>query len=117
MFFKKPPPKNYLTLIPVQVTKKHTETDGNITLLVPKFKNANFSKWFIPKHKSPYFKIHLDEPGSMLWLLIDGTCNVEEICIKFRHSLESAGKPADQIEERVTKYLSQLFKGRFINFL
>lgn len=115
MFFKKAP-INYLSLIPVRAVKEFTETDGRITLLIPKFKHPFFQKFFIPKRKSPHFRIHLDELGSKVWQQIDGKQNVELICSKLPKSINSESPPNDQLENRVTNFLTELYKSRFITF-
>lgn len=115
MFLKKAP-INYLSLIPVRMVKEFTETDGRITLLIPKFKNLFFQKFFIPKRKSPHFRIHLDELGSKVWQQIDGKQNVELICSKLPKSINSESPPDDQLENRVTKFLTELYKSRFVTF-
>src|SRR6266568_5703104 len=77
MFFKKKQPENYLTFIPVRKIKEFSETEGKITLLIPKFKNEGLRKWLVPNHKSAHIKIHLDENGSNVWRLIDDRVTVE----------------------------------------
>ena len=116
MFFKKKAPQNYLTFVPVRKVKEFKEEEGKITLWIPKFKTEGMRNWLVPKHKSPHFKIHLDETGSHVWRLMDDRSTVEEICTRLRTLLESQDKPTELLEERVTKYLTQLYKGRFIEF-
>ena len=116
MSFKQKAPKNYLTLTPIRKVQEFSEIDGKITLLVPKFKNELFSSWFIPRQKSTHFKIHLDELGSQVWWLIDGYRTVEEICSLLNDFLAKQNKPATQLEERVTLFLSDLYKSEFISF-
>lgn len=115
MLFKKKQ-VNYLSLIPIRAVKEFTETDGRITLLIPKFKRPFFQKFFIPKRNSPHFRIHLDEMGSQVWKQMDGKQNVELICSKLSESLNSELSPNDQLEYRVTKFLTELYKSRFIIF-
>ena len=114
--FTKRKTQNFLTMIPEQTVKEFTETEGIVTLLVPKFKSETLQKWLIPKRKSTHFHIRLDETGSMVWILIDGKRTVEVICNELADSLVIQEKPANFMEERVTKYLSELYKSRFIKF-
>ena len=115
MSSKKKETINYLTLVPVQKVTEFKEVEGTITLLVPKFKNTKFSNWFIPKRKSQYINIHLDEQGSQVWRLINGQRQVHEICSVLSEFLVNQNKPNAQIEERVTKFLSDLLKKGFID--
>jgi hypothetical protein len=116
MNHKQKEPQNYLTLVPIRKITECNEVDEKITLLVPKFKNAIFRNWFIPKSKSIHYKIHLDDLGSHVWLLINDTRTVQEICDLLQEYLVSKNKPSTQVEERVTKFLSDLNKNGFIGF-
>ena len=98
MFFKKTPPKNYLSLVPLRRVKDFSESEGKITLLIPKFKNEGLRKWLVPKHKSTHFKIHLDETGSHVWRLIDDCATVEEICDQLNKLLLSQGEIPDLLD-------------------
>jgi hypothetical protein len=114
MFFKKEP-INYLSLVPVRVVKEFTEENGRITLLIPKFKHPFFQRFFIPKHKSPHFRIHLDELGSQVWRSIDDKQNVGQICSALAGSVNPDSFPDnEQLEYRVTKFLTELYKNRFV---
>ena len=115
MRFTKRTVQNYLELIPVRNVKEFTETDGKITLLVPKFKNEKFGRWFIPRRKSTHFRIHLDSMGSSVWNFINGKRTVNEICDLLEEQFNN-NQSIEQLEERVTHFLSELYKSRFITF-
>ncbi|HEX3007411.1 MAG TPA: hypothetical protein VHO90_07325 [Bacteroidales bacterium] len=70
--FKKKIEKNILEMVPFHVIKTFTENEGLITLHLPKFKKAFFSKWLIPKGKSETINIKFDKNGSLVWKHIDG---------------------------------------------
>lgn len=115
MVFSRKKQINYLSLVPVGVVKEFTEENGRITLLIPKFKHPFFQRFFIPKHKSPHFRIHLDELGSLVWKQIDGKKNVEQICSGLAGSINPDSIPDEgQLESRVTKFLTELYKNRFV---
>jgi hypothetical protein len=107
-------PENYLTMIPVRKIIEFNEEDGKIDLLIPKFKHLTFLYNLFPKSK--HFKIHLDDLGSQVWRLIDGKRTVQEVCSLLNEFLVRNEKPSAQIEERVTKFLSDLYRNGFINF-
>ncbi len=107
---------NYLSLIPVRAVEEFTETEERITLLIPKFKHRIFQKLFIPRHKSPHFRIHLDSIGSQVWRQIDGLQSVEMICSKLHEGLADEMLSINQLEERVTTFLTELYKSRFVTF-
>jgi Coenzyme PQQ synthesis protein D (PqqD) len=114
--FKKAIPKNYLALVPIRKIEEFNETDGKITLLLPKFRNKNLEHWLIPRKKSVHFKIHLDELGSQVWWLIDGNRTVASICSLLNDFLLNQNKPNTQLDERVTRFLTDLYKNDFICF-
>lgn len=108
---------NYLDMVPVRNVQEFTEdSSGKITLLIPKFKSAWMTRWLIPPRRSKHFRIHLDETGSNVWRLIDGQRNAGEICEQVFHNKSGTGQPGDQPELRLTKFLSHLYKNRFIVF-
>ena len=110
-------PQNYLSMVPVHNVQEFKETEGKITMLIPKFKHDWLRKWLIPKHKSPFFRIHLDETGSHIWQLINGKRTVEEICFEMRGIYQHEEKAIEHLEERITQFLTGLYKKRFIIFM
>jgi len=104
---------NYLALRPVARHKHETTEDGNVCVIVPKFKNKWLIMFLVPPRKSPHFRIKLDERGSAVWQAVDGKRNVEEIC---RIVSEQLGEKIHPVEERVTKFLSLLYRQGFITF-
>lgn len=104
--------QNYLNLIPVRMVEEFSKEEEKITLLIPKFKSEWARKWLIPPRRSKYFRIHLDAMGSKVWELIDGKRNTGEIC-----SIMGAGTPDDeQLPLRITKFMTDLYKSRFVRF-
>jgi hypothetical protein len=115
MLFKTKETRNYLMFVPARLVDEYiTDDGGKITLMVPKFKNEKFRNWFIPRRKATHFKIHLDEMGSLVWGFIDGKRTVETICLLLGDRLKEQDKPINQLEERVTYFLTQLHKNEFI---
>jgi hypothetical protein len=110
------PPANFLEMIPVRNVKEFTREGDKITLIIPKFKNEKFSNWFIPAKRSKHFSIHLDEMGSRVWDLIDGEKNTGEICDQFIKLMQEENNADNHVELRVTEFLRQLYKNRFIVF-
>lgn len=104
---------NTLDLIPVCMKEYREEDDGTLTLIVPKFRNEKFGKWFMPKKKSLWFSIHLDELGSAVWLEIDGKRSVAEIIGRLK---EKFGEKISPASERVTTFVTQLYAQRYISF-
>jgi len=87
--------------------------EGKVVVIVPKFSNQNFARWFIPKRKSTHFNVKLDEIGSESWLAIDGARSVADIAslLEGKFSMPEGESPV-----RLTKFLTQLYDQRFISF-
>jgi hypothetical protein len=112
---RKPKP-NFLDMVPIRNVEHFTHEGNRITLLIPKFKKEWMRRWFIPPKRSPHIRIHLDETGSKVWELIDGQRNTCEICSRISHSLPENNRTDNSVELRVTEFLRQLYKNRFIVF-
>lgn len=107
---------NYLDMVPIRKVEEYIEEEGKITLLIPKFKKEWMRRWFIPARRSKHFRIHLDELGSEVWQYIDGKTDVHGLCQHVSDYLERNQKQEAHLEERVTTFLNQLYKNRFIVF-
>jgi len=102
-----------LDLIPVRLYEHKVNDDGNVTILVPKFKNERFARFFIPARKSIYISIHLDELGSATWLAMDGSKNIDIICKELSEKFGDKIYPA---QERIIKFFSGLYHNKQITF-
>jgi hypothetical protein len=102
---------NYFDLTPYTINEFELE-NGLVTILFQKFK-SKIMQAFLPRNRTNYIKIHLDEPGSVVWLNIDGKKNVSEIVEAISQSM---GDQLPAVEQRVIKFLTQLFQQKFIGF-
>jgi hypothetical protein len=103
---------NYLEATPFRKCNFDTNEKGIVILIIPKFKNEKFNKWFLPSRKR-YFNISLDEVGSVIWKQIDGKTKVYEVCNK---SVIVLGDKIQPVEQRITKFLTMLYDARYISF-
>lgn len=102
---------NYLDLTPFTINEFEVE-NGLVTILIKKF-NSKIMQALLPRHRTNFIKIHLDEPGSNVWLNIDGKKKVVEIIEAISQNM---GDKLPQTEQRVTTFLTQLFQQKFIGF-
>lgn len=104
---------NYLELTPKRIYNHEIEDSGKVSVLVPKFKNKFLVNVLMSRLKSPYIKAKLDDFGSLTWMEMDGTKNVQSISqsltLKF-------GEKVQPVNERLTKFLTQLYQYNFITF-
>lgn len=115
MFKKKKISKetNLLDLTPFRFYGEETDSEGNVVVLIPKFKNKILVRHLLPRMKSKFFKLKLDKFGSAVWLLIDGRNNVKFI------AGEVVNKFGDEIQpvyERLPKFITMLFTNNLISF-
>ncbi|MCK9611270.1 MAG: PqqD family protein [Bacteroidales bacterium] len=103
---------NYMEATPIRKSNFETNEEGVVTLVVPKFKNQKFNEFMLSPRKR-FFRITLDKLGSAVWSQIDGTSRVADICSR---CLEICGDSIMPVEQRVTKFLSTLYEGRYISF-
>jgi hypothetical protein len=101
-------------LVPIRV-HGHDVVDGKVVILAPKFK----SKWvhnLYPRTKQLFYKIKLDELGSLTWENISGDKTVAEITVAVEQQLGEKARSFDEAESRVSKFMSLLYDWRYITF-
>jgi hypothetical protein len=104
---------NTFDLTPTYLVNHEIGENNLVTVLMPKFQNKITRKLLETKLKSPHIKIKLDELGSAVWLAIDGKKNVGVIAGELVASL---GDKIQPVEERLPKFLTQLYEQRLITF-
>jgi hypothetical protein len=102
--------ENIEELFPKRIFE-HEEQNGVITVLYFE-KNPTFvEKVFFKKQLKKPRKIELDEIGSFVWLLCDGTKSVKEITHKAEEHFGEKIKPA---KERTELFIEQLYRAKLI---
>jgi hypothetical protein len=104
---------NMLELTPVQLLTSEYREDGQIDVLVPRFKNSFLQK-MLPKNRSPYIKANLDEIGTAVWELIDGKRTVNEIAAILEEKFQEAISP---VHQRLAAFMRNLNANKFITFI
>ncbi|NWF50425.1 MAG: PqqD family peptide modification chaperone [Ignavibacteriaceae bacterium] len=104
---------NYLDLTPFRLHRYQLEDDGKVSVLVPRFTNKLLVKYLSSKIKSPDIKVMLDTFGSAAWLKADGEKKVSEIAVEL---LDQFGERINPVNERLTKFYTQLYTYKFISF-
>jgi hypothetical protein len=115
MFFRKKTDSsiNYLGLTPIRNYDHMIEDNGFVSVFVPKFDIKWLDKIMSKIIKSRFFKAKLDEFGSETWLEMDGNSSVQLISERL---IKKFGDKINPVEERLTKFLSELYKYNFITF-
>lgn len=102
--------KNLLELVPLKLVGSEVREDGKATLLIPRFK-SKFLLNFLPKHKSPFFKINLDDFGTGFWNIVDNEKTVEQVGTELKAKFGEAIEP---VFERLNIFIFQLRRQGFL---
>jgi hypothetical protein len=105
---------NLWELIPVRKFEFEKSENELVTILIPKFTNKFLVQYLMPRLKYPFIKIKLDEIGSAVWNEIDGKKKVGEIADILEKKF---GEKIQPIEERLSKFFTQLKLHQFIDFI
>lgn len=111
---KTPVTTNYLDLTPQALLEYEIAPTGLVILHVPRFTSKFWGRFFQTGVGHKPIKLNLDEFGSATWLLIDGQHNVHTIINILEEQFGERIKPAD---DRVTRFLSSLYRDKFIGFI
>lgn len=104
---------NTLDLTPIKLHTEEIDEKDLVTVIVPKFRNEIAKKLIVPKLKSADFRINLDKLGSAVWVNMDGHNKVSNI---INNVSKKFGNEIQQAEERVTKFIFQLYDQKLISF-
>jgi hypothetical protein len=86
--------------------------DGDrVVLLRPRFVRGPLAWWIQPALKRPHLRVHLDEVGSFIWQLSDGTLSVGQIADALEERFGDSVAPA---LKRLRLFLRQMEGGRLI---
>lgn len=97
---------------PEQNIKWETGENGKIYLLKEKSRNR-FMKQIIDLFgKNQFFRIHLDETGTLVWKNINGKNSIKELGEIVKK--EKGGESFLQAEKRVEHFIALMLKNKFI---
>jgi hypothetical protein len=113
---KRRPPRevNLLTLTPVQAVPWEPDENDFVVLLAPKFRNRLVVRWILPRLPKPNVRVTMDEVGSFVWRLCDGTTTVGTIV---RQLGEKFGQEFDPTHDRIAKFFLHLERERLIRMV
>lgn len=105
--------KNSSELTPVKLHSEEVTKENLVIVIKPKFKNSLAIKYILPQLKDKFFKIKLDRFGSFIWLNMDGSNTIKDI---INRSTKEFGEEIQPADERINKFLLQLFENKLISF-
>jgi len=101
---------NLFDLIPGRQAESVEKEGGRVSLLVPRFRNKLLSRIAMRLGRSEYVQVHLDEEGSRVWNLIDGSRTVKEIGQELH-----ASENEEERYRRLAEFITILKKNLFID--
>ncbi|MDP4281558.1 MAG: PqqD family protein [Bacteroidota bacterium] len=107
---------NYLDLVPVRLMDHEVLENGKVDILLPRFKNIYWKRLFYNTRREENIRIHLDEIGSQIWLLLDGRLPVRDISEKLQAAIPEKLQPPEETDTRVTQFLSLLYQEDYLTF-
>jgi len=104
---------NLLDLVPRRTAEHEIDDARIVTILMQRFRNRHLERLFVPRFRSKYIRIKLDEIGSEVWLLCDGRRSVGEIASLMREKFNERIEPCTN---RLAVFFGQLERARFIDY-
>ena len=89
-----------------------TGDDGKIYLLKEKSRNRIMKRIINLFGKNQFFRIHLDDTGTLVWKHIDGRNSIKEITDVVKK--EKGGESFLQAKKRVEHFMALMLKNKFI---
>jgi len=109
----KPPVTNLLALRPVRNSAWVAGSSGRVAIERPRFR-SRWALWCCRLLRMrPEYKLRLDDHGSALWHLCDGSLTVGEIGERLRARFGEAVEP---VHERLETFIGLLDLNEFITF-
>ena len=87
------------------------EEDGRCVLLAPWLGTSRPGRWLAGLVGVPYYRIRLDEVGTLVWKACNGRTSLADIARSMRSAFGARVEPAD---ERLARLMRRMLKGRMI---
>ena len=87
------------------------EQDGRCVLLRPRLGSSRVARWVAGLGGDAYYRIRLDEVGTLVWKACDGYTSLADIVGRMRERFGDRVQPADQ---RLSRFVRTMLKGRMI---
>ncbi len=102
-----------LDLVPVRIVG-HAEENGRVVLMIPKFDSRIIHRLF-PVTEQMFFRIKLDDNGTLVWNAINGEINVGQLLAHISGT-DTINNGFSDTRERLLKFISLLYERRYISF-
>jgi len=87
------------------------EEEGRCVLLRPRLRSMRVARWVGRLGGDPYYRIRLDEVGTLVWGACDGKTALIDIMTLMRARFGGLVEPADQ---RLAQFVRKMLKGNML---
>ena len=87
------------------------EESGRCVLLRPRLGTGRFGRKIARCLGDPYYRIRLDEVGTVVWKACDGHTSLADIAMRMRHCF---GERVEPVDERLGQFVRKMLKGRML---
>lgn len=87
------------------------EEDGRCVLLRPRLGASRVGRWVAGLFGDPYYRIRLDEVGSLVWTACDGQTSLAAIATLMRTRF---GDRLEPVEQRLAQFVRKMLKGKML---
>lgn len=101
---------DFLTLIPGHALLFETDESGRVVVLRPKILSPRWT-WLLRLFKKPHFRVKLDDRGSFVWLLCDGTRSIDGVAAATQERFDD---PLVDSGTRTATFIRELVRGGFL---
>ena len=89
------------------------DAQGRAVLLRPKLGDHRLGHWIASRLQDPYYRIRLDEMGTLVWKACDGRTRLADVVARMRQNFGEQVEPA---EERLHKFILHMYRSKLIQF-
>ena len=101
---------DFLTVRPRRLLEWREE-DGRCVLLRPRLGSGRLARWVASLGGDAYYRIRLDEVGTLIWKSCNGRTSLADIVIRMRDRFGDGVEPADQ---RLARFVRTMLKGKML---
>ena len=102
---------NLLELVPSRNWGHSVDEAGRVVVDMPRFHIAWMQRLLVPRSKSPFIRVNLDDFGSHVWLRCDGATSIGAIAESL---IAEFGEKVQPVHERLAVFIRQLRQRGFI---
>jgi len=104
--------RNLLGFRPRRSLRWREDKQGKVVVLRPKLGDGRVGRWISRQLQNPFYRIRLDDVGTLVWQCCDGQTRLTDIVTRMRQRFGVEIEPA---EERLFYFIGQLYRAKLIS--